>query len=60
MKTYSIEYLLKGAAGTMWVPNKENPVQAKDLRSVLKTLGEDLPQDGLVEFVGVRVETVSE
>lgn len=60
MKTYSIEFLVKGPGGTMWAPNIENPVDGTDLKSVLLNLAENLPAGGLVSVIGVRVEQVDE
>jgi hypothetical protein len=60
MKNYSVEFLLQGGAGKAWAPNVENPVTATNLKSVLQQLADGIPGDGMVEFIGVRVELVDE
>jgi hypothetical protein len=55
---YTIEFLLKGPARTLWAPNTENPVEATDLKDVLQKLVEGMPETGMVACVGVRVQPV--
>lgn len=52
---FHIEFLVKGPAGQLWAPNKENPVEAFTLQEVLKRLSEEMPSAGIVEFIGVKV-----
>lgn len=43
---FSIHYVLSGPAGKARVPNKPNPIEADNIKEVLKQLSETLPTDG--------------
>ncbi len=60
MSYWNITFILKGPAAVVRVPNKSNPVEAVDLKSVLLCLAEHLPcSDSLgIETIGVEVESV--
>lgn len=49
---YKITWKIKGSAGTVDAPNK-TPVCATSLADALKQVSNAVPDDSLVEFVGV-------
>lgn len=43
---FSIHYVLAGPAGEVRCPNAPNPIEAENIKEVLKQLSEQLPSDG--------------
>jgi len=53
---FNIFFTLKGPGGKIDAPNNSNPVECKDLYTLLHDLAEQLPNNWLVETIGVRIE----
>lgn len=54
---FNVFYTLKGHI-IIEVPNADNPVSADDLKTATHQVAEGLPENGLVEVIGVRIEKV--
>jgi hypothetical protein len=55
---FTLEYKLQGPAGTNWVPNTQNPVEAIDLAEVLQKLVNTglPPMFAGVRIIGIRIQ----
>lgn len=57
---FNVFISLRGAAGTVEVPSRDNPIECANLASLLVRLADSLPNSGFVQTVGIRVESVPE
>ncbi len=59
---FDIQFKLKGPAGEIWVPNRENPVEAKGLHAVLEQLTQFFEEESAllygVEIIGLKIEEI--
>jgi len=56
---YNLYFTLKGAGGTIEVPNQYNPCSAKNIKDVITKLANNMPDFNFgIEVVGIRIERV--
>ena len=58
---FRIEFTIRGPAGVVTAPNRENPVECANLDSLLAYLAQNLPNNTSlgIETIGVAVMEVS-